>query len=146
MAEHNIIGQKGEDIAAKMMQKKGFRIKERNWKWGHLEIDIIAENRKEIVFVEVKTRTSEYGGIRPEAYVQAEKKRNMVSAANAYIRHQQIEKTPRFDIVGILLDKDTFAIKEQKHLEDAFTPSCKTIGRMSFSKLWKWGAIRNSRD
>ena len=42
MAEHNIIGQKGEEIAAKIMRKKGFRVVDTNWKCGHLEIDVIA--------------------------------------------------------------------------------------------------------
>ena len=58
MAEHNIIGQKGEEIAAQIMRKKGFRVVNTNWKVGHLEIDVIAENRKQIIFIEVKTRTT----------------------------------------------------------------------------------------
>ncbi len=45
----------GEDIAVKILKKNGLRILERNWHMGNLEIDIIAENRKEIAFVEVNT-------------------------------------------------------------------------------------------
>ena len=49
MAEHNIIGNIGEEVACEMMRKKGFRIVETNWRFGHLEMDIIAVSRKEIV-------------------------------------------------------------------------------------------------
>ena len=44
------IGIIGEEEAAKMLEAKGFRIKEHNWRMGHLEVDLIAENKKEIVF------------------------------------------------------------------------------------------------
>ena len=69
MAEHNIIGQLGEKEAADIMRKKGFRVVETNWRFSHLEMDIIATNRKEIAFGEVKTRTSTFGDKRPEEYV-----------------------------------------------------------------------------
>ena len=81
-----------------MLEKKGFRIVERNWRMGHLEVDLIAESRKEIVFAEVKARTTTYGGKLPEEYVDENKKRRITAAANAYIKYRKIEKTPRFDM------------------------------------------------
>jgi putative endonuclease len=90
MAEHNIIGQKGEQIAVETMRKKGFRVVDTNWKFGHLEMDVIAVNRKEIAFVEVKTRTSSFGDKRPEEFVDELKRRRMAAAANAYIKIHQI--------------------------------------------------------
>ena len=90
MAEHNIVGNIGEEIACQMMRKKGFRIAETNWRFGHLEMDIIAINRRKIVFVEVKTRTSTFGNKRAEEYVDELKKRRMVAAANAYIKMNSI--------------------------------------------------------
>ncbi len=138
MAEHNTIGKIGEDAAAKMLRSKGYRIRERNWTLGHLEVDIIAENRKEIVFVEVKTRTSTYGNIRPEQYVDNLKRRRMTAAANAYMQQEEVDKQPRFDIVGLLVDRETHEIIEQTHLENAFSPRCKTIGSRSYSGVWKW--------
>ena len=101
MAEHNIIGQKGEQIAVETMQKKGFRVVDTNWKLGHLEMDVIAVSKKEIAFVEVKTRTTSFGGKRPEEYVDELKRRRMAAAANAYIKYHKIELVPRFDIIGI---------------------------------------------
>lgn len=138
MAEHNRIGKIGEEAAVRLLQKKGLRIRERNWRIGHLEIDIIAENRKEIVFVEVKTRTSTYGGKRAEEYVDEKKKRRIIAASNAYIRYHEIDKAPRFDIIGILLDRNTHEILEQTYLPEAFAPRCRTIGRSTFSGLWRW--------
>ena len=85
-----------------MLEQKGFRIVEHNWRMGHLEVDLIAENKKEIVFAEVKARTTTYGGKMPEEYVDEDKKRRMTVAANAYIKYRKIEKMPRFDIIGIL--------------------------------------------
>ena len=72
----NPIGIIGEEEASKILKKKGYRILEHNWRMGHLEIDLIAENRKEIVFIEVKARTSTFGDKRPEEYVDDIKKKD----------------------------------------------------------------------
>ena len=138
MAEHNIIGQKGEELAAKIMREKGFRVVDMNWKFGHLEMDVIAVSKKEIAFVEVKTRTTSYGGKRPEEFVDELKRRRMAAAANAYIKFHKIELTPRFDIIGITMDATTHEVKEVTHLEDAFLPPQRTIGKSSFSGQGRW--------
>ncbi len=138
MAEHNIIGQKGEELAAKIMREKGFRVVDMNWKFGHLEMDVIAVSKKEIAFVEVKTRTTSFAGKRPEEYVDDLKRRRMAAAANAYIKFHKIELTPRFDIIGITMDADTHEVKEVTHLEDAFLPPQRTIGKSSFSGQGRW--------
>lgn len=127
MAEHNEIGACGEKIAAEVMRKKGFRIVETNWRFSNLEVDIIATNRQEIVFVEVKTRTSTFGDKRPEEYVGYTKKRNMTVAANVYIKQHNITLRPRFDIIGILLDGNTHEVREINHIEDAFIPPMRRI-------------------
>ena len=138
MAEHNIVGHIGEEVACEMMRKKGFRIVETNWRFGHLEMDIIAVSRKEIAFVEVKTRTSTFGGKRPEEYVDELKRRRMAASANAYIKMKQIELVPRFDIIGLLINPATHEVLEQTHLEDAFLPPQRTIGKSSFSGQGRW--------
>ena len=144
MAEHNIIGNIGEEVACEMMRKKGFRIVETNWRFGHLEMDIIAVSRKEIAFVEVKTRTSTFGGKRPEEYVDELKRRRMAASANAYVKMKQIELVPRFDIIGLLINPATHEILEQTHLEDAFLPPQRTIGKSSFSGQGRWRHRNNS--
>ena len=60
MADHNKLGNKGEDVAAEFLIKKGCKIKARNWQFGHLEIDIIAEFNEIIIFAEVKSRSGTY--------------------------------------------------------------------------------------
>ena len=80
------IGIIGEAEAAKMLEKKGFKVVEHNWRMGHLEIDLIAESKKEVVFAEVKARTTTFGDKTPEEYVDEDKKRRMIAAGNAYIK------------------------------------------------------------
>lgn len=134
----NPIGIIGEEEAAKLLQKKGMKIKEHNWRMGHLEIDLIAENQQEIAFVEVKARTTEFGNIRPEEYVDEGKKRRMTVAANAYIKYTKTEKSPRFDIIGIIVNPETKEVTYCNHLENAFSPSLRTFNANSFNGAWKW--------
>jgi len=134
----NPIGILGEQEAVRMLEQKGFRIIERNWRMGHLEVDLIAENSKEIVFAEVKARTSTFGGKMPEQYVDELKKRRLVAAANAYIKYRNIEKNPRFDIIGLLFDPDSKEVTYRCHLENAFLPRLRTVHTNSYSGEWKW--------
>ena len=134
----NPIGILGEAEAARMLEDKGLRVIEHNWRMGHLEIDLIATNKTTIVFAEVKARTSTFGDKMPEEYVDELKQRRMVAAANAYIKYHKIEKTPRFDIIGIIIDPATQEITYRCHLEDAFVPRLRTITAGSYSGQWKW--------
>lgn len=121
-----------------MLEKKGFRIVERNWRMGHLEVDLIAESRTEIVFAEVKARTTTFGNKMPEEFVDETKRKRMVAAANAYIKYRKIEKNPRFDIIGILVNAETQEITYRNHMENAFQPQVRTISSGSYSGQWRW--------
>ena len=132
------IGIIGEEEAKKMLEQKGFKVLEHNWRMGHLEVDLIAEDKKTIVFVEVKARTCILNGKMPEENV------DVIAAANAYLKYHRIEKQPRFDVVGILVDRNTNEITYRRYVEDAFQPRVRTISSGSFSGLWKWGH-RNKR-
>ena len=140
----NPIGIIGETEAAKMLEKKGFRILECNWRMGHLEVDLIADNKKEIVFVEVKARTCILNGKMPEENVDEIKMRRITAAANAYLKYHKIEKQPRFDVVGILVDRNTNEITYRNYVENAFQPKIRTITSGSYNGQWKWGH-RNKR-
>lgn len=133
------IGIIGEAEATKMLEKKGFKVIEHNWRMGHLEIDLIAENREEIVIVEVKARTTMYGEIQPEEYVDENKKRRMIAAGNAYIKHRKTDKSLRFDIIGILVDPQTQEITYRCHMENTFRPQLKTVNTGFFNGRCKWG-------
>lgn len=138
MALHNMIGRIGEDAAAEMLRKKGWTIRERNWRLGHLEMDIIAENDEWIVFVEVKTRTSMFGGHMPVEAVDEQKKRFMIASGNAYIKHHEITKSLRFDIVGIVVSNVSGAITKIQHYENAFHPYVRSRTRNSFTSKWRY--------
>ena len=132
------IGIIGEAEAAKMLEKKGFKVVEHNWRMGHLEIDLIAESKKEIVFAEVKARTTTFGDKTPEEYVDEDKKRRMIAAGNAYIKHNRINKNLRFDISGILWNRATNKAEEIHYYEDAFRPKLRSVHTNSYNGQWKW--------
>jgi len=132
----NELGILGENTAANLLVQKGYTIRERNWKMAHLEVDIIAENSDTIVFAEVKTRSSSLIR-RAEENVDEDKERNMTVAANAYIRMNHITLYPRFDIIGIVVDRNTQQITELTHLENAFQPRMRTVHAGSFTGEYK---------
>ena len=118
MAEHNQTGATGEDLAAAFLEKKGYALLEKNWRFGHEEIDIIASNGSTLVIAEVKTRKSNFFG-EPEEFVNRQKQRHLIKAANAYIEKKDLDMEVRFDIISVILSGS-----EQKifHIEDAFHP------------------------
>ncbi len=95
-------GKVGEEIAARFLAKRGYRILAQNWRHRHLEVDLIAFDADTLVFVEVKMRTSAAFGMPYEA-VSVEKQRKLCRAANHYIERQGYEGEIRFDVVSILL-------------------------------------------
>lgn len=133
------IGIIGEEEATKMLEKKGIKVVEHNWRMGHLEIDLIGESKTEIVFVEVKARTTLYGEIRPEEFVDENKKRRMIAAGNAYIKHRKTDKSLRFDIIGILVDPQTNEITYRCHMENAFRPQIKSVNTGFYNGQCHWG-------
>jgi len=118
MAEHNILGNRGEDAATNFLVKKGYKIKARNWRFGKLEIDIIAEIKDFIVFIEVKSRSGTYFE-QPFQAVTKKKQKFIINAANAYIENFKIDLEARFDIISIVQEKGKLKIN---HIEDAFYP------------------------
>lgn len=133
------IGIKGEEEAAKMLEKKGYKVLEHNWRLGHWEIDLIAENKEEIVFVEVKARTTMYGNILPEEYVDEAKKKRMIASGNAFMKRYRSPKSLRFDIIGIVVDPETMEVTYRSHIENAFQPTTRAITHGSHSASWHWG-------
>lgn len=118
MAQHNELGQKGEDAAARLLLEKGYKILSRNWRFHGYEIDIVAENQEWLVFVEVKTRTSAQWG-NPEDFVGKSRMRRMIEAADHYIIEHDLDKQARFDIIGAVWNGHQM---QMEHIEDAFMP------------------------
>jgi putative endonuclease len=109
------IGKKGEDMAAEYLKKLNYEILERNYRAGRVEIDIIAKQNDELVFIEVKTRTSYSFGF-PEEAVDDAKQESIEACAEEYILDTGWEGKIRFDIIAVNLN-DTDPIR---HFRDAF--------------------------
>ncbi|NQV77471.1 MAG: YraN family protein [Lutibacter sp.] len=116
MAIHNELGEKGEELAVEFLQKKGYKILERNWRFKKAEVDIITIKNNVLAVVEVKTRSSNYFG-NPQDFVNPKKIQLLVEAINEYVTSKDLEVEVRFDIIAILKNKKAFEIE---HLEDAF--------------------------
>ena len=100
---NRVIGNLGEQAAAKELQRQNYRILGRNYRCDAGEIDVIAEHRGHVVFVEVKTR-SPRALASPEDAVDAEKRQRIRSAAAHYLSAYRQASPRRFDIVSVLLD------------------------------------------
>jgi len=124
MAQHNELGKTGETAALEFLKEKGYRIRHINWHRGHLELDIVAETPDEVVFVEVKTRTGDWE--LPTDAVNNTKIRNIISAADCYIKWFDIDLPARFDIIAVMGKAPDFEIE---HIEDAFYPPVNTYRR-----------------
>lgn len=117
MAEHNDRGDRGEALAVSFLKRKGFFIIHRNWRFGKSEIDIIARDRHELVFIEVKSRrTEEYGA--PERAITRRKQQLICRAADVYLKRFPSDHV-RFDTIAVLFDERPIRIR---HTQDAFYP------------------------
>ena len=116
--EKQLQGMAGEDLATNLLLQKGYRILERNWHCGHLEVDIIAETDDYLVIVEVKTRKSAIFGA-PEVFVDMQKQRHLIRAAMYYAKFKSVKKEIRFDIVSVINSPE---MQEVTHIENAFKP------------------------
>lgn len=112
------LGRAGEDLARAFLERKGFRLADRNFKRLHGELDLVMEDGGTLVFVEVKTRRSLRLGTPAEAVTPA-KQRHLRWCAEVYCAERRIEGRPvRFDVVEILARPG--ATPRIRHIPDAF--------------------------
>jgi putative endonuclease len=116
MAEHNELGNLGEERAQEYLKQKGFKILHNNWKAGKLELDIIAIKDDWLVIVEVKTRSTETFE-HPEEAITLKKIRNIINATHLFIKQFDWNGETRFDVVSVIPHGNEFLID---HIEDAF--------------------------
>ncbi|WP_412067666.1 YraN family protein [Rubrivirga sp. IMCC43871] len=117
------VGRRGEEVAAEYLEAKGFRVMDRNYRFGREEVDIVAfeptpkNDGGMIVFVEVKARSGTGFG-RPEAAVDEAKQRAIKRVAEAYLHERRLIPSPtRFDVVAVLFGSGP---PEIEHFENAF--------------------------
>jgi putative endonuclease len=112
------IGDEGEEIAAAYLESKGWLILDRNYYFEKAEVDIVAYDHTQIIFVEVKLRSDTYFG-RPEEFVTSQKESFIKKAAEAWVYERKMETAlVRFDVVAIV--QKAKEAPDITHFEDAF--------------------------
>lgn len=112
-SEAKELGKEGEEQAVEYLEKKGYEIIARNYRYKRGEIDIVARLADCMMFVEVKTRTSTDFG-EPESFVTPRQQEIIIATANEFIFQRHWQQSIRFDIIAIVPDV------EIQHFEDAF--------------------------
>lgn len=117
MTKRKYIGKNGEKIAKEFLENCSYKILVSNYRSKRSEIDIICSKGEDLIFVEVKTRKNKnYGN--PEEFVSETQIEKIHEGAYSYIIDNKWKGPIRFDIISIILDKDT--IIELEHFKDAF--------------------------
>lgn len=116
MAQHNELGEKGEQLAVDFLLKKGYEIMKRNYRFDKAEVDIIAKKEGVLAIVEVKTRSTVNFG-NPQDFVSQKQIQRLVKAVDTYVMKNDLDVEIHFDIIAIVKTNNQFQIE---HLEDAF--------------------------
>src|SRR5437764_10597008 len=99
------LGRTGERLAAEELVRRGYRILEKNFRCSYGEIDLVAEDEQDLIFVEVKTRRGNVYGL-PEEAVTYRKRQKIVQVASCYLDlHACSERSWRIDVVAVQLSK-----------------------------------------
>ena len=116
MAQHNVLGKQGEDLAAAHLLNKGYKIVARNFRYQRAEVDIIARKDDVLAVIEVKTRsTPDFGN--PQHFLRRKQVQQLVKAINHFVNDHHLQVEVRFDIIAIIKNEEGINIQ---HLEDAF--------------------------
>lgn len=112
-----VLGKKGEKIAEQYLKTKGYKLVARNYRCPLGELDLIALDRRVIVFIEVKTRTGHRFGTPIEA-VEFRKQQKMIRVAQYFLSEKRLhQREARFDVVGISWPQREPVVE---HIENAF--------------------------
>ena len=110
------IGKIGEDLAVKFLENSGYKIIERNFECRQGEIDIIALDKDELTFIEVKTRTNiKYG--KPAEAVDKIKRKHLTKAVEYYLYSRNLEnRFVRIDVIEVYIYEDKYRINHIKQI------------------------------
>jgi putative endonuclease len=113
-------GIRGEDEAARFLQRCGYAILDRNVRTRAGEIDLVAREGKTVVFVEVKTGR-DLAGDPPQAAVNTRKQNRLGRLAHGYLKAKKLREVPcRFDVVSVIVN-DEGGVKAIRHFPNAFS-------------------------
>jgi len=112
-----LLGKDGETLAEKYLKNIGMKIIAKNYHTSLGEIDLVAIDKKEIVFIEVKTRTKSIENAKSS--ISYKKQQKIKMSANIFLtKHENLQDMfTRFDVILILANKNNYYIK---HIKDAF--------------------------
>ena len=120
MSTTQLLGRFGEAFCAEHLRKKGYRILAMNYRTRLGEIDLIAENRRYIVFVEVKLRRSD-AFAQAREFVTRQKRQRILAAAQTWLALHPSAKQPRFDVAEVYAPQGAETpAPELRYLENAF--------------------------
>lgn len=118
MAAHNDLGRAGEQMAARFLSMRGMQIIHQNWRAGRDELDMVVRSGNSLIFVEVKTRSSDRFD-QPEDAIDSAKQQKMLRAAGRYIEANPHHGPVRFDVISIVLAGH---MSKLFYMPDAFFP------------------------
>ncbi|MCI0547277.1 MAG: YraN family protein [Candidatus Rokubacteria bacterium] len=111
---------RGEEEAARFLQRCGYTILDKNIRTRAGEIDLVAKEGKTLVFVEVKTRKDLIGDP-PQAGVRTRKQNRLGKLAQGYLKLKRLREVPcRFDVVAVIVN-DEGGVKAIRHIPNAFS-------------------------
>ncbi|HEX3006474.1 MAG TPA: YraN family protein [Bacteroidales bacterium] len=112
------IGDEAETLAVQHLVSEGYEILDRNWRFRHLELDIVARMGQFLIVVEVKSRAGNYV-VEPQLAVNRSKQNLIISASNAYLLNKNLDLEVRFDIITVVFYRSNYQLE---HIENAFYP------------------------
>ena len=123
MAEHNELGKAGEEAVKEFLICKGYTIRETNWRFNKLELDLVVQKDGAVIFVEVKTRAANI--INAASMISESKVRNIINAGKAYFRFYNIAQiSMQIDIIYVIGQPGNFKIL---HIENAVKPHHRNV-------------------
>lgn len=115
-SKHLEVGKIGEEIAKRFLEKDGYKIIEQNYRTKYAEIDLVAEKKKDLVFIEVRTKIGENFGT-PEETINKKKIRKLYGNAMAYVSRKKWSGFFRIDAICIVLKPD-YTVERLNHYEN----------------------------
>lgn len=116
MYKRHETGKQGEELAVKYLEQNGYKVIERNFECKQGEIDIIALYKKEIIFIEVKTRTNTKYGTPAEA-VDKTKQKHLTKAVKYYLYSRHLENEfVRIDVIEIYMYEQKYRVNHIKQI------------------------------
>ena len=105
MAQHNRFGNEAEEKALDYLLQKGYILLEKNYRYGHAELDLLMQKKEKLICVEVKARRTNFFRT-PQSFISSKKIQLIVSVVDHYIEVSDLDLQVRFDVIAITKKRD----------------------------------------